>query len=61
MNPVAAERTRWSASTDQCIVILDDVITSGAHFEAARRHLTAQFLNDNVIGLFWAKAEHATE
>lgn len=39
------------------IIILDDVLTSGAHFVAARQHLTSKFPSNQVIGIFWAKAE----
>ena len=38
------------------IVLLDDVLTSGAHFTAARRRILEIFPNVTVIGIFWAKA-----
>ncbi|MBI5510435.1 MAG: hypothetical protein HY903_16890 [Deltaproteobacteria bacterium] len=54
---VEIERQRWGRSTGRCICILDDILTSGAHFEAGRRHMKEQFPDDQVIGVFWAKAE----
>jgi predicted amidophosphoribosyltransferase len=38
------------------IALLDDVLTSGAHFTAARRRLLEAFPEAEVIGIFWAKA-----
>lgn len=42
-----------------CLMILDDVLTSGAHFSAARQRLLDRFPNADVRGLFWAKAQTA--
>jgi hypothetical protein len=42
--------------TGSLIVVLDDVLTSGAHFTAARRHIQGTFPEATVIGIFWAKA-----
>lgn len=39
------------------IVVLDDVLTTGAHYEAARLHLTAAFPKRTISGVFWAKAQ----
>jgi len=43
------------------IVLLDDVLTSGAHFTAARRRILEVFPDATVIGIFWAKAISADE
>lgn len=39
------------------LVVLDDVLTSGASFSAARRHLQETFPDATIDGLFWAKAQ----
>ncbi len=39
------------------LMIVDDVLTSGAHFAAARRRLIEQFPDAVIMGLFWAKAQ----
>jgi len=44
---------------DTTIALLDDVLTSGAHFTAARRRLLEAFPDARVIGIFWAKAVSA--
>lgn len=44
-------------SEEEIIVVLDDVITSGAHFEAVRRSLSETLPQNEVIGVFWAKSE----
>jgi len=41
---------------DTIIALLDDVLTSGAHFTAARRRILTAFPDARVIGIFWAKA-----
>jgi hypothetical protein len=46
-----------SYDADTHVVLLDDVLTSGSHFSAARRHLLNYFDDANIHGLFWAKAE----
>uniref|UniRef100_A0A7C3PIQ3 ComF family protein n=1 Tax=Oscillatoriales cyanobacterium SpSt-418 TaxID=2282169 RepID=A0A7C3PIQ3_9CYAN len=38
------------------IALVDDVLTSGAHFTAARRRIQERFPDTTVIGIFWAKA-----
>jgi predicted amidophosphoribosyltransferase len=43
------------------LVLLDDVLTSGAHFTAARRRLLEAFPVADVIGIFWAKAISADD
>ena len=48
---------RWlglPAGTNQ-IVLIDDVITSGAHFNACKRILTKNIPGIEVVGVFWAK------
>lgn len=41
------------------IAILDDVLTSGAHFSAMRQLLLSIFPNSRIIGLFWARSEES--
>ncbi|MEM9447820.1 MAG: hypothetical protein AAGA75_04730 [Cyanobacteria bacterium P01_E01_bin.6] len=41
----------------KCLVMLDDILTSGAHFTAAKAKLQRRFPNNEIGGLFWAKAE----
>jgi len=38
------------------IVLVDDVITSGAHFKACQRMLQMELRGIAVVGVFWAKA-----
>lgn len=38
------------------IALLDDVLTSGAHFTAARRRILEACPAASVIGLFWSKS-----
>lgn len=47
---------RQQLRPDTILALLDDVLTSGAHFTAARRHLVEAFPDSAVIGIFWAKA-----
>jgi predicted amidophosphoribosyltransferase len=41
---------------DSIIALLDDVLTSGAHYTAAQRRILAELPDADVIGIFWAKA-----
>jgi hypothetical protein len=43
------------------IILLDDVLTSGSHFTAAREHLLELFLDAPIHGIFWAKAERVEQ
>lgn len=43
------------------LMLLDDVLTSGAHFSAARRCLLERFPGTDVRGMFWAKAQELFE
>jgi hypothetical protein len=43
------------------IALIDDVLTSGAHYAAATRRLEEFFANVRVIGIFWAKAMSSPE
>ena len=43
------------------IAILDDVLTSGAHFSAMRQLLLTIFPDSRLIGLFWARSEDLGE
>jgi predicted amidophosphoribosyltransferase len=40
------------------IVLVDDVITNGAHFKACKRLLQVRFPNSRIIGLFVARTLH---
>lgn len=40
------------------IVLLDDVITTGAHFVASRRLIKERYRDTKIYGVFWAKAEY---
>lgn len=42
--------------SNSIIALIDDVLTSGAHFTAARRHIQERFPDATVVGIFWAKA-----
>ncbi len=57
MQIVADQRKLYGQSTGRLIAVVDDVLTSGAHYEAARWHLQREFPGDQGIGVFWAKAE----
>lgn len=48
----------WSGleSDNENIIIVDDVITSGAHFKACKRMILENVPDANVIGLFWARS-----
>ena len=39
----------------QCVAIVDDVLTTGAHFRAAKSVLSARFPEQEIIGLFLAR------
>ena len=43
------------------LAILDDVLTTGAHFEGARRRLLEAYPDHQIIGICWAKAERLEE
>jgi predicted amidophosphoribosyltransferase len=43
-------------SPNTVVVILDDVLTSGAHFEAIRLKLREHLKQAQIIGVFWARA-----
>jgi len=43
------------APTPQVIVILDDVLTTGAHFKAAVQMLGGRFENVRMVGVFYAR------
>ena len=38
------------------IVLIDDVITSGAHFAACKRKIRTNYPNMDIVGVFWAKS-----
>jgi hypothetical protein len=43
-------------SQAKTIVLVDDLITSGGHFEGAKARIQVSQLNQTIIGLFWARA-----
>jgi hypothetical protein len=43
------------------LIVLDDVLTSGAHFAAAKRRLEWRFSTVEIAGIFWAKAQSPEE
>ena len=43
---------------ESTIVLLDDVIASGAHFIASRQLIEEAFPDTEIFGFFWAKAEY---
>ena len=47
----------WSGIPDgtKDIIIVDDVITTGAHYKACKRLILDHLPNANVHGLFWAR------
>lgn len=48
---------QWSGIPDGItdIILVDDVITTGAHFKACKRLILEHIPNANVVGLFWAR------
>lgn len=48
-----------SRNEDEILCLLDDVLTSGASFSAARSKLLERLPGKKISGLFWAKAEQA--
>jgi hypothetical protein len=48
-------------SSGDILVLLDDVLTSGAHLSAALRHLRETFDKPNVMGIFWAKSQNTSD
>ena len=44
-----------SAPLPRAIAIVDDILTTGAHFRAAHRILSARFPTANVVGVFIAR------
>jgi predicted amidophosphoribosyltransferase len=57
IEPTVADRCQ----AGNTIVLLDDVLTSGAHFTAACRRILERFPDESVIGIFWAKAVSAED
>lgn len=54
-----AEASRYQAGST--IALIDDVLTSGAQFAAARRRIAEVLPDVEVIGIFWAKAVSADD
>lgn len=42
---------------EEIVYVIDDVLTSGSHFMAARQHILKYFPNIQISGLFWAKTQ----
>jgi predicted amidophosphoribosyltransferase len=53
---IASEVDNWNR-----IIVIDDVLTSGAHFSAAYKHLHERFPSASISGLFWAKSQDPTD
>lgn len=51
------EAIAYSYQPETPLILIDDVLTSGAHFSAARRRLLERFPEADVRGIFWAKAQ----
>lgn len=47
----------FDCDDNEIIYVIDDILTSGAHFTAARRHILECYPDIEVRGLFWAKAQ----
>ena len=57
-NTIGIEETEVGNYLNEDIVyIIDDVLTSGSHFTAARKHILNYFPNIQIHGLFWAKTQ----
>jgi hypothetical protein len=50
-------KVRGMHKKGKTIIVIDDVTTSGAHFEGARVLLTETFSENDVMGIFWAKSK----
>ncbi len=52
-----AANLRWLGLSSGCatLVIIDDVLTTGAHYQACRRLVAQHAPHVNVAGLFWAR------
>lgn len=57
------QHLEWSpiASPATDIIVIDDVITSGAHFKACKRMIKDHIPDANVVGLFWARTVWSSE
>ena len=59
---IALNKSQSSAyKQGERVYILDDILTSGAHFVAARRRLSTCVPEKLIGGLFWAKAQELEE
>jgi predicted amidophosphoribosyltransferase len=48
-------------SSDDVLVLIDDVLTSGAHLSVALQHLRETFGEPDVMGIFWARSQHPSD
>ena len=48
-----------SRTEGEIVCVIDDVLTSGASFSAARKKLLERLPDTRISGVFWAKAEQA--
>ena len=48
----------WEGSdlSAQTVFLIDDLITSGAHFKACKKMVLEHMSGSQVVGLFWARA-----
>jgi hypothetical protein len=57
---IGIDESVYSSRNDyEFLCLIDDVLTSGASFSAARNKLLERFPGKKISGVFWAKAEHA--
>ncbi len=48
-------------SPGSIVALLNDVLTSGSHFTAARRRILKSFPEAEIIGIFWARSVSPTD
>ena len=52
------EKLEWKGLPEDLdhVILIDDVLTSGAHFKACKRLIKEHHPNLEVVGVFWARA-----
>lgn len=58
---IAPDGATPESEKEHLLVVFDDVLTTGAHYEAARRRLLEVYPDQKVIGICWAKVEWLRE